>query len=67
MHKSVRHWDQRAWALGMMSGTSRDGIDAALIRTDGRDRVETGPFASRPYDDTLRTKLAAVCQGEQEA
>ena len=67
MDKSVKHWDRRAWALGMMSGTSRDGIDAALIRTDGRDRVETGPFASRPYDDTLRTKLAAVCQGEQEA
>ena len=39
MDKSVRHWDRRNWALGMMSGTSRDGIDAALIRTDGRDRV----------------------------
>jgi anhydro-N-acetylmuramic acid kinase len=65
MAENVKDWNQRAWALGMMSGTSRDGIDAALIRTDGRNWVETGPFMSRPYDDSLRGKLAAVCQGEQ--
>ncbi len=67
MDENVKDWDQRAWALGMMSGTSRDGIDAALIRTDGKDQVETGPFLSRPYDDALRGKLAAVCQGERSA
>lgn len=64
MGENVKDWNQRAWALGMMSGTSRDGIDAALIRTDGRERVEAGPFLSRPYDDALRGDLAAVCQGE---
>ena len=64
MDESVTQWDRRAWALGMMSGTSRDGIDAALIRTDGVSEVETGPFLSRPYDDALRGKLAAVCQGD---
>jgi len=64
MTENVKDWDQRAWALGMMSGTSRDGIDAALIRTDGRHRVETGPFLSRAYDEGLRGKLAAVCQGD---
>ena len=64
MTEIVKDWDRRAWALGMMSGTSRDGIDAALIRTDGRGEVETGPFLSRAYDDDLRGKLAAVCQGD---
>jgi anhydro-N-acetylmuramic acid kinase len=64
MDENFKDWDQRTWALGMMSGTSRDGIDAALIRTDGKNQVETGPFLGRPYDDVLRGKLAAVCQGE---
>lgn len=44
-------------ALGLMSGTSLDGIDAALIRTDG-ERIEAfGPWASLPYDDAMRVRL----------
>lgn len=37
------------WALGCMSGTSLDGVDAAMLRTDGADIMEFGPHAFRPY------------------
>lgn len=48
---------QPVLALGLMSGTSMDGIDAALIRTDG-ERVEAfGAWASRPYDGAMRARL----------
>lgn len=36
-------------ALGLMSGTSLDGIDVALIRTDGENEVRRGPAATYPY------------------
>ncbi|TQX91617.1 MULTISPECIES: anhydro-N-acetylmuramic acid kinase [Rhizobium] len=41
-------------AIGLMSGTSMDGIDIALLRTDGRDVVERGASLYIPYDDELR-------------
>ena len=49
--------------IGLMSGTSLDGIDAALVRTDGYDRVETGAFLTLPYDDDLRDRLRACLGG----
>jgi len=37
-------------AVGMMSGTSLDGIDIALIETDGEEIRSFGPVASFSYD-----------------
>jgi anhydro-N-acetylmuramic acid kinase len=50
-------------ALGLMSGTSLDGIDAALIRSDGRALVETGPALTVPYDADFRARLRGVLGG----
>lgn len=43
-------------AIGLMSGTSMDGIDVALLRTDGENRIHHGPFMYFPYDDALRQR-----------
>lgn len=55
------------WALGLMSGTSMDGIDAALIRTDGETVFETGAVLSVPYDDAFRARLRALLGTDPES
>ncbi len=44
-------------ALGLMSGTSLDGIDAALIETDGQDHVRPLGGMDLPYDLSFRNSL----------
>lgn len=47
-------------ALGLMSGTSMDGIDLAVIRTDGEAVLELGASTTVAYDAGLRRRLAAA-------
>ncbi len=47
-------------ALGTMSGTSLDGVDAALLLTDGQEVLEFGPTAYRPYTGAERAVLRAA-------
>jgi anhydro-N-acetylmuramic acid kinase len=49
-------------ALGLMSGTSMDGIDVALIETDGEDALTRGPSATFPYSPEFRAELSAAVQ-----
>ncbi|MEP3346424.1 MAG: anhydro-N-acetylmuramic acid kinase [Litoreibacter sp.] len=48
------------WALGAMSGTSLDGVDAALLRTDGELISEFGASDYRAYSVEDRAAIAAA-------
>ncbi len=48
------------WALGTMSGTSLDGVDAAMVLTDGEAVLARGARAYRAYSDAEREVLRAA-------
>lgn len=54
----------RRGAIGLMSGTSLDGIDAALIQTDGERIIARLESLTLPYDAALREALRA-CLGRE--
>ena len=48
------------WALGAMSGTSLDGVDVAMVLTDGERVLEFGDTAYRPYTPAEQQILRAA-------
>jgi anhydro-N-acetylmuramic acid kinase len=55
------------WVLGLMSGTSADGVDAVLARFQGsprRPRWQVARSTSVPYPDDLRALLIGCGQGQ---
>lgn len=54
------------WVMGFMSGTSLDGVDVALLKTDGVQISELGPCLTIPYPKDFQEKLKS-CIGQMEA
>ncbi len=46
--------------IGLMSGTSLDGVDAAWMETDGERIGRFGPTLTLPYDDALRADMRRI-------
>ena len=46
--------------IGLMSGTSLDGVDAAWMETDGKRIGRLGPTLTLAYDDGLRADLRRI-------
>jgi len=68
----ARRYAQKAERLvvGLMSGTSLDGVDAALVRVSGSRRdtaVTLVSFVALPFPEDLRARVLAVSHGEGNA
>ena len=58
MNKAIRQ-NGPVWALGAMSGTSLDGVDGALIETDGEQIFRFGATGYRAYSEPERAVLTS--------
>ncbi len=54
-------------AIGLMSGTSADGVDAAMIETDGTRVFATGAFLTLPMPAALRQDVLALMRDPDRA
>ncbi len=59
--------DERCVVLGLMSGTSADGIDAAVLEADGVAHHEVLAHFHRPYDDETRELIRRACADARAA
>ena len=48
--------------IGLMSGTSLDGVDAALLETDGQEIARPGPSLTVPYTEQVRALLRGALE-----
>ena len=56
---------EKLTALGLMSGTSADGIDAAILTTDGDKELEFGASLVQPYSEDQRRAIKDAMERAQ--
>ncbi len=69
MNALQRLWEKDSLlVIGLMSGTSADGMDAALTRVTGcgtATRAELLSFVTLPYPDSLRNEILRLASGDR--
>ncbi len=60
MEKSPTPLSKLLWTVGMMSGTSLDGIDVAAIKTDGEEIYAFSAGITVPYAPSLSQKVSSI-------
>ena len=67
-HPFLKLWEKPSrLVVGLMSGTSADGIDAVLTRITGyglSTKVEQLGFYFQPFDTATRQSILDICGGE---
>ena len=58
--------DKVMTAIGLMAGTSLDGVDAALLRTDGTGRAERLASLTVPYDRQAKVEIVRATRAALE-
>ena len=47
-------------ALGLMSGTSADGVDVGMLVTNGKSKIKLGPSGYYPFSKSFITKIKSI-------
>lgn len=56
--------EKTVWAIGLMSGTSLDGVDAALLKTDGQKIEAFGHALTVAYPQAFQQELRVLIAGQ---
>lgn len=50
--------------IGVMSGTSLDGVDVVLAEIDDKKVVQLGEISSLPFPAELKNQVLSICKGQ---
>lgn len=64
MKRKVSGGFEPVLAIGLMSGTSLDGVDAVLLETDGEGRIKLKGSAYVPYPKAVRERAKSAAKGD---
>jgi anhydro-N-acetylmuramic acid kinase len=65
---TMSHYSDGTRIIGLMSGTSADGVDAAMVSISGQGRatrVSVLAFITRPFSPVLRSEILTACDAER--